>query len=172
MSYIRRNPEEKEQKQHEMVMLETKYEQFLVKRISEKKNFLKSKYSEINILFEGWIYGVYIVILDVQQVKERKGKLYYLFENITEATNKYKMSYNINDENDCIFDVSVLKNFPDSYLSILKRHNFSIKSEEANISELIASHIYKLDEMVYIHHADYNKLNNSIKNLSPLEKEF
>ncbi|OGI22961.1 MAG: hypothetical protein A2287_03275 [Candidatus Melainabacteria bacterium RIFOXYA12_FULL_32_12] len=172
MAFIRKTSEEKEQKQLEMVKLETKYEQFLSKKISEKRNVLLSKYPEIKTLFEGWLYGVYITILDVQQIKERKGKLYYLFENIPESTNKYKLTYTIDDKNNCVFNVSMLKNFPKSYLSIFKRHNFSTDKEETTVSELIVAHIYKLDETVYIHHSDYNKLNNGIKNLVPLEKDF
>jgi hypothetical protein len=169
---FRKTPEEKEQKQLEMVKLETKYEQFLANKITEKRNFLQAKYPEIKTLFEGWVYGVYIAILDDQQIKEGKGKLYYLFENISESTNKYKLTYTIDDQNNCVFSISMLKSFPKLYLSLLKRQHFDIKRDESNISELIAAHIYKLDETVYIHHSDYNKLNNNVKNLVPLEKDF
>jgi hypothetical protein len=169
---FKKTPEEKEQKQLEMVKLETKYEQFLAEKIAEKRNFLKTKYPEIKILFEGWRHGVYIAILDFQQIKERKGKLYYLFENIPEAANKYSLNYTIDDKNNCILNVLSLKNFPKSYLSLLKRHHFDIKKDESSISEFIVAHCYKLDETVYIHHSDYNKLNNNIKNLVPLENYF
>ena len=169
---FRKSPEEKEQKQLEMGKLEIKYEQFLSKKISEKRNILLLKYPEIKTLFQGWLYGVYVAILENQQVKEKKGKLFYLFENIPESANKYKLSYTINDKNDCIFNAAELKFFPKSYLSILKRHHFDIKKDIAIISELIAVHSFKLDEAVYIHHADYNKLNNNIKNLVPLEKSL
>ncbi|MFA6988605.1 MAG: hypothetical protein WC197_00915 [Candidatus Gastranaerophilaceae bacterium] len=169
---FRKTPEEKEQKQLEMIKLERKYELFLAKKISEKRNLLQAKYPEIKTLFEGWVYGVYIAILDEQNVKENNGKLYYLFENIAESTNKYNLTYTIDDKNNCIFNVSRLKNFPKSYLSLLKRHHFDIKKDESNINELIAAHGYKLDEAVYIHYSDYNKLNNNIKNLVPLEEDF
>lgn len=169
---FRKTPEEKEQRQLDMLKLETRYEQFLATKITEKRNFLQTKYPEIKTLFEGWIYGVYIAILDVQQIKEKKGKLYYLFENINESTNKYKLTYTIDDKNNCVFNASMLKIFPKSYLTILKRHNLSTDKEEYTVSELIAAHIYKLDETAYLHHSDYNKLNNNIKNLVPMEKSF
>lgn len=172
MAFIKRTHEEKEQKQLKMLKLETQYEQFLSKKISEKRNVLLSKYPGIKTLFEGWLYGVYIAILDNQQAKEKKGKLFYLFENIPESANKYKLTYTINDQNVCTFNLLELKNFPKSYLSILKRHNFNTISEESTLNELICAHIYKLDETLYIHHSDYNKLNNNIKNLVPLEKDF
>ncbi|MDD3012423.1 MAG: hypothetical protein PHC34_01825 [Candidatus Gastranaerophilales bacterium] len=163
--------EDKEQKQLEMIKLESKYEQYLAKKISEKRNVFLAKYPEIKTLFEGWIYGVYIAILDYQQTKEGKGKLYYLFENITESTGKYKLTYHITNNN-CIFKTSELKNFPKSYLTILKRHGFDLKKDESDISELITAHSYKLDETLYIHHCDYNRLNNTNKNLIPLDKDF
>jgi len=75
-----------------MAKLETKYEQFLAEKISEKRNVLLAKYPEIKTLFEGWIYGVYVAILDNQSVIEGKGKLYYLFENIPESSGKYKLN--------------------------------------------------------------------------------
>ena len=168
---FRKTPEEKEQKQLEMAKLETKYEQFLAEKISEKRNVLLAKYPEIKTLFEGWIYGVYVAILDNQSVIEGKGKLYYLFENIPESSGKYKINYEIINNN-CIFKTSELKNSPKSYLTILKRHNFDLKKEEFYINELVASHSYKLDEAFYIHYSDYNSLNNNIKNLIPLDKTF
>lgn len=172
MTFIRKTPEEKAQKQNEMIKLESHYEQFLAGIINEKRNLLLAKYPELKTLYEGWLYGVYIAILDHQQIKEGKGKLFYLFENIPEAPNKYKISYKIDDKNNCNFSVAELKNFPKSYTSILKRNSFDFKKETANINELIAAHIYKLDETAYIHYFDHNKLNNNIKNLAPLEKEF
>lgn len=168
---IRKTQEEKLQKQQEMTQFETKYEQYLAKRISEKRNILLSKYPEIKTLFQGWLYGVYVTILDNQQTIDAKGKLYYLFENISESSGKYKLSYNIINNN-CIIKTSELKNFPKSYLTILKRHNFDLKKENSNINELITAHSYKIDESCYIHYADYNSLNNNIKNLVPLEKSF
>jgi hypothetical protein len=172
MMTFRKTPDEKEQKQQEMIMLETKYEQFLADKIAEKRNFLQTKYPEIKTLFEGWIYGVYIAVLDVQQIQERKGKLFYLFENITESTNKYKLAYTIDDKNNCVFNPSILKSFPKSYLSIVKRHHFNTTKEKSTVSELITAHLYKLDDSAYIHHSDNNKLNNNIKNLVPMEKTF
>lgn len=172
MIFHRKTPEEKEQKQNEMSKLETHYEQYLAELTNKKRNTLLTKYPDLKTLYEGWLYGFYIAILDHQEVKEGKGKLFYLFENIPESANKYKISYKIDVENSCNFSLSELKNFPKSYLSILKRHNFDLKQDTANINELVASHIYKLDETAYIHNADYNRLNNNIKNLVPLEKEF
>ncbi len=172
MTFIRKTPEEKEQKQKDMINLERNYEQFLAERINEKRNVLLEKHPDLKILFEGWIYGVYVAILDNQQVEEKKGKLFYLFENISESKNKYKISYTIDDEKNCDFLNLELKNFPKAYLSILKRNHFDIKKEKSKIEELITAHIYKIDEAAYIHHSDYNKLNNNIKNLAPLEKEF
>lgn len=169
---FRKTPEEKEQKQLEMAKLEVKYEQYLADKISEKRNALLSKYPEIKTLFQGWLYGVYIAILDNQQPKDKTGKLYYLFENVPESTSKYKLSYTIDDNNNCIFKGSELKNFPRTYLTILKRHNFDTKKEIVSVAELVCAHIYKLDETAYIHHSDYNSLNNNIKNLAPLDKEF
>jgi len=168
---FRKNPEEKEQKQLEMAKLETQYEQFLAEKISEKKNVLLAKYPEIKTLFEGWLYGVYVAILDNRQAAEEKGKLYYLFENIPESSGKYKLNYEVINNN-CISKTSELKNFPKAYLTILKRHNFDLKKDEFYINELIASHSYKLDDAFYIHYADYNSLNNNIKNLIPLDKDF
>jgi len=168
---FRKTPEEKEQKQFEMAKLETKYEQFLAEKISEKRNVLLTKYPEIKTLFEGWIYGVYVAILDNQSAVEGKGKLYYLFENIPESSGKYKLNYEIINNN-CIFKTAELKNFPKSYLIILKRHNFDLKKDESCINELVAAHSYKLDETFYIHYSDYNSLNNNIKNLIPLDKDF
>ena len=53
---FRKTPEEKEQKQQEMLRFETKYEQFLAGKIEEKRQFLKTKYQqeqlEISILSE------------------------------------------------------------------------------------------------------------------------
>lgn len=172
MAFTRKTQEEKEQKQLNMVKLERQYEKFLSEKISEKRDALMLKYPEIKTLFESWLYGVYVAILESQQTKEGKGKLFYLFENIPESTNKYKLAYAINDRNNCVFNVSELKALPKSYLSILKRHNFNTNKEEATVSELIAAHIYKLDEAMYIHHSDNNKLNSNIKNLIPLEKDF
>ena len=169
---FRKSPEEKEQKQLEMVKLEIKYEQFLAKKISQKRDILLLKYPELKTLFQGWLYGVYITILENYQPQEKKGKLFYLFENISESSNKYKLTYSINDNNEPVFNVSDLMNFPKSYLAILKRHRFDIKKDTSLISELIAAHSFKLDETVYIHHSDYNKLNNNIKNLVPLERTF
>jgi len=163
--------EDKEQKQLEMIKLESKYEQFLAKKILEKRNIFLAKYPEIKTIFEGWVYGVYIAILDNQQAKEGKGKLYYLFENIAESTGKYKLTYHIINNN-CTFKTSELKNFPKSYLTIIKRNCFDLKKDESSISELITAHSYKLDETLYIHHCDYNRLNNSNKNLIPLDKTF
>lgn len=169
---FRKTPEEKEQKQRDMLNLEKDYEQFLANKIAEKRNVLLSKYPQIKTLFEGWLYGVYIAILDNQQANDKKGKLYYLFENISESDNKYKLNYTIDNENECVFNVSELKNFPKSYLTILKRHNYDLKKDKSTVSELICAHIYKLDDEMYIHHSDYNKLNNNVKNLVPLEKEY
>lgn len=163
--------EDKEQKQIEMIKLEIKYEQFLAKKISDKRNIFLTKYPEVKTIFQGWLYGVYFAILDNQQPKEGKGKLYYLFENIPESTNKYKLTYNIINNN-CIFKTSDLNNFPKSYLTILKKHCFDLKKDESNINELITAHSYKLDESPYIHHCDYNRLNNNAKNLIPLDKAF
>lgn len=168
---FRKTDEEKEQKQLEMAKLETKYEEYLAKKISEKRNIFLAKDPEIKTLFQDWIYGVYIAILDNHQPKEGKGKLYFLFENIPESSGKYKLAYDI-IQNNCVFKTSELKNFPKSYLNILKRHNFDLKKEESSISELITAHSYKLDEDFYIHHCDYNKLNNHNKNLIPLDKVF
>jgi len=174
---FRKTEEEKERKQHEMISLESKYEEFLAKRISKKRNIFLTKYPEIKTLFQGWVYGVYIAILDNQTAAEAKeksgksGKLYFLFENITESTGKYKLTYDIINNN-CIFKTSELKNFPKSYLTVIKRHSFDLKKDESCISELITAHSYKLNEDVYIHHCDYNKLNNNSKNLIPLEKTF
>ena len=133
----RKTPEEKEQKQLEMAMFETKYEQFLAEKILEKKNTLLSKFPEIKTLFQGWLYGVYVAILDQQQAE--KGKLYFLFENIPESEGKYKLNYEIINSN-CVFDPAELKNFPKSYLTILKRQKFDLKKDKAAISELIAAH--------------------------------
>ncbi len=141
---FRKTLEEKEQKQLEMAKLESKYEQFLAKKISEKKNILFYKYPEIKTLFEGWLYGVYVAILDYKQEAEGKGKLYYLFENITECNGKYKLAYDIIDNN-CFFETAGLKNFPKSYLTILKRHKFDIKIDKSAINDLIAAHACKLD---------------------------
>ncbi len=167
-----KTPEEKKQKQMDMVKLEIEYEQYLVQEVAKTKNMLKNKYKQIKTLYEGWLYGVYVAILDNQQTKEKKGKLYYLFNNITEKANKYKLSYTIDDKNNCIFNIADLKQFPKSYISILKRHHLDLNKEKSNINELICAHIYKLKENIHIHHSDYNKLNNCIKNLVPLEKEF
>lgn len=172
MTFIRKTPEEKELKQNEMIKFESHYEKFLAEIINEKRKTLLTKFPELKTLYEGWLYGIYIAILDNQQLKEGQGKLFYLFENIPEASNKYKLSYTINDKNNCDFNVSQLKKLPKSYLSILKRNNFDLNKEKANISELITAHRYKLDETAYVHHSDNNKLNNKIKNLIPLEKEF
>ena len=133
---FRKTSEEKEQKHLEMTKLETKYKQFLAEKISEKRNILLSKYPEIKTLFEGWLYGVYIAILDNQQASEAKGKLYYLFENIPECNGKYKLNYKIIDNN-CLFETARLKNFPKPYLTILKRHKFDTKKDESTINELI-----------------------------------
>ncbi len=168
----RKTPEEKKQKQLDMVKLEVEYEQYLAQEIAKIKDMLKNKYPQIKTLYEGWLYGVYVAILDNQQAKEKKGKLYYLFNNIPEKTNKYKLSYTIDNENNSIFNIADLKQLPKSYISILKRHHLDLNTEKSNISKLVCAHIYKLEENVYIHHSDYNKLNNSIKNLVPLEKEF
>lgn len=168
----RKTPEEKEQKQLEMAKLDVNYEQFLAGKVAEKRAALLAKYPTIKTLFEGWVYGVYVAILDNQQAEEKTGKIYYLFENIPESSNKYKFSYSISDNNDCVFNVAELKSFPKPYLSILKRHGFDLNSEKADLSQFIAFHVYKLDESAYIHHADYNRLNNNVKNLVPFEKEF
>ncbi|OGI00706.1 MAG: hypothetical protein A2Y25_11565 [Candidatus Melainabacteria bacterium GWF2_37_15] len=133
----RKTPEEKEQKQLEMAMFETKYEQFLAEKILEKKNTLLSKFPEIKTLFQGWLYGVYVAILDQQQAE--KGKLYFLFENIPESEGKYKLNYEIIN-NERVFKPAELKNFPKSYLTILKRQKFDLKKDKAAISELIAAH--------------------------------
>lgn len=169
---FRKTPEEKEQKQRDMVNLEKDYEKFLAGKISEKRNVLLSKYPQIKTLFEGWLYGVYVAILDNQQINDKKGKLYYLFENINESGNKYKLNYTIDNDNECVFNVSELKNFPKAYLTILKRHNYDLKKDKSTVNELICAHIYKLDDEMYIHHSDYNKLNNNVRNLVPLEKDL
>jgi hypothetical protein len=171
MNY-RKSPAEKEQKQKDMTRLETQYEQFLADKITEKRDFLREKYPQIKTLFEGWLYGVYVAILDAQELVDRKGKLYYLFENIPESNNKYKLAYTITEGNNCVFNVGAMKNLPKSYVDILKRHKFNTAREEAPIAELIAAHRYKLDDEVYVHHADYNGLNNNIDNLVPLEITF
>jgi hypothetical protein len=140
----KKTPEEKEQKQIEMAKLEIKYKQFLAEKISEKRNILLSKYPEIKTLSEGWLYGVYVAILDHQKETESKGKLYYLFENIPECDGKYKLNYEIINNN-CLFETAGLKNFPKSYLTILKRHKFDIKKDKSTINELIAAHSNKPD---------------------------
>lgn len=168
---FRKNPEEKEQKQRNMDKLETKYNFFLVDRIEKKKEFLLSKYPEIKTLFQGKLYGIYVAILDHMQPAEGNGKLYYLFENTPGFEGKYKLTYEIIDNN-CVFDTAKLKNFPKPYLSILKRQHFDLKTEKFAVNKLIVAHTFKLDEECYIHYADYNRLNNNIKNLVPLEKSF
>lgn len=171
MSY-RKTPEEKEQKQLDMEKLEVVYEKFLGEMINKKRKALLEKHPETETIFEGWLYGVYVAILDYRPDKETKGKLFYLFENIQENINKYKLSYTVDDKKNCVFNSAELKNFPKSYLSVLKRHNFDLNKEQTSVSELVCAHRYKLDESAYIHHADYNNLNNNIKNLVPLDKEF
>jgi len=165
--------EQKLQKQIDMGKLDVNYEQFLAKRISEKRNLLLEKYPDLKTIFQGWVYGIYVSILDHQLPEERSGKLYYLFENITEASNKYKISYSI-EENDCVFKASLLNNFPKSYITALKRNKFDAKklNESVSVGELIAAHVYKIDDTAYVHRFDYNKLNNNIKNLAPIEKDF
>ena len=141
---FRKTTEEKQQKQLEMTKLETKYEQFLAEKISKKRAVLLSKYPEIKTLFEGWLYGVYVAILDSQKVSEAKGKLYYLFENIPESEGKYKLNYEIINNN-CVFEPAELKNFPKSYLAVLKRNKFDIKIDKSDINELIKAHHYTVD---------------------------
>lgn len=164
--------EKKEQKQQAMLNFEKDYEEYLVKRIEKTKTFLLNKYPTIKSLIETWVYGVYFAIFDHQQLEEKKGKLYFVFENIPEKDNKYKISYTIDENNNCIFKTDDIKNFPKPYITILKRHHFDFKKETSNVSELICAHMYKFDEMTYVYHSDCNKLNNSIKNLIPLEKEL
>ena len=138
MSYTKAQ-EEKEQKQLRMAKLQNEYKDFLAQKVSEKKNILLSKYPDIKTAFEGFLSGAYIVILDNKQESDRKGKLYYLFENIPESDNKYKLSYEIIDNN-CVFETSALKNFPKSYLTVLKRHKFDIKKGQSEINELLSVH--------------------------------
>lgn len=164
--------EQKLQKQIDMGQLDINYEKFLAKKISEKRALLLQKYPDLKTIFQGFIYGIYVSILDHQLPEEKNGKLYYLFENISESSNKYKLSYTINDQNECIFNPTLLKNFPKSYVSVLKRNKFDMKDEVANVGALICAHAYKTDETAHIHHFDYNKLNNNIKNLVPLEKDY
>lgn len=137
---FRKTPEEKEQKQLQMAKLQKDYEHFLSRKTLEKKNVLLSKYPDMKTVFEGCLYGVYAVILDNKQESDKKGKLYYLFENIPESSNKYKLSYEIIDNN-CVFDTPALKNFPKTYLTVLKRHKFDIKKDKSEINELISVHI-------------------------------
>ena len=139
---FRKTPEEKEQKQLEMTKLETRYKQFLAEKISKKKAVLLSKYPEIKTLFEDCLYGVYVAILGRRQASEAKGKLYYLFENIPESGGKYKFTYEIINNN-CLFETTALKNFPKSYLTILKKHKFDIKKDKSSINELLEAHSYK-----------------------------
>ncbi|MEI7473990.1 MAG: hypothetical protein WCK67_04355 [bacterium] len=167
----RKTPEEKEQKQQTMANLEKDYEKFLADRIAITKDHLLTKYPTIKTLFEGWVYGVYIAVLDYQQAEEKKGKLYFLFENTPEKTNKYKLSYNIDDKNNCTFNTIDLKDFPKPYMTIVKRHHLNLKNETISVSDFIAAHQYKFDEMSYVYHSDCNRLNNNIKNLIPLEIE-
>jgi len=141
---FRKTPEEKEQKQLEMAKLATKYEQFLAEKISEKRNVFLLKYPESKTLFEAWLNGVYVAILDNQQTSEAKGKLYYLFENIPESEGKYKLNYEIINNN-CVFKIAELRNFPKSYLTILKRYKFDIKKDKAAVNELIEAHSPKSD---------------------------
>lgn len=163
---------EKKQKQLDMVQLEKKYEEFLAKKISEKKELLKVKYPEITTLVEGWIYGTYVAILDVQQKTEKTGKIYFLFENISESDNKYKFTYDIGEDGSCTFKTAQLEKLHKSYLDLLKRQKFNFNKEISTLAEFVCAHYYKLNETVYVHHCDGNKLNNNIKNLAPLEKEF
>lgn len=139
----RKTPEEKEQKQLDMARLEFQYEKFLAGKIAEKRNVLLTKYPDIKTSFEGWLYGVYVAILNHNQAAEGKGKLYYLFENIPESGGKYKLNYEI-IENNNVFQPTELKNFPKSYLAILKRQKFDIKNEKAELNDLIAAHIVEI----------------------------
>lgn len=167
--------EEKElklKKQIEMGQLDVNYERFMAKKISEKRVLLLAKYPDLKTIFQGWVYGIYVSILDYQPEGEKSGKLYYFFGNIPEASNKYKLSYTITDANECVFNSALLNNFPKSYLSVLKRNKLEIKATELTVRALICAHAYKADSTSYIHHFDYNKLNNNIKNLAPLEKSF
>ncbi|HSA06985.1 MAG TPA: hypothetical protein P5556_07375 [Candidatus Gastranaerophilales bacterium] len=173
----RKTPEEKERKQLEMAKLESQYKQFLAEKISEKRNVLLSKYPEIKTLFEDWIYGVYVAILDYRQVLEAKGKLYYLFENIPESGGKYKLNYEIINNN-CLFTPSELKNFPKTYLSVLKRNKFDIKKNKADINELIAAHFgekkkkpkdvikmeYRACDLYYNHKIPAEKISVTLRN--------
>lgn len=164
--------EKKEQKQQTMLNFERDYEAYLVKRIEKTKTFLFEKHPTIKSLIECWLYSVYFAILDHQQIEEKKGKLYFIFDNIPEKDNKYKVSYTIDENNNCIFNTADIKNFPKPYVTILKRHHFDFKKEQSYVSELICAHSHKFDEMTYVYHSDCNKLNNSVKNLFPLEKEL
>jgi len=164
--------EQKLQKQIEMGQLDANYEKFLAKRIAEKRTLLLLKYPDLKTIFQGLVYGIYVAILDCQMPDEKSGKLYYFFENIPEASNKYKLSYTINDQNECFFNPALLKNFPKSYVSVLKRNKFDMKDTIASVGALICAHAYKADETAYVHHFDYDNLNNNIKNLVPLEKSF
>ena len=168
---FKKSAEEKEQKQLEMEKLESKYRKFLQQKVSAKIQKLKTTLPDAKILFEDWIYGIYVAILDVQEPSAKRGRLFYSFENIPEAENKYKLSYEIDENNNCIFDLSKLKLLPKSYLSLLKKHHFNLINEKSSVKELICAHLYNIDNEVYIHHCDYNPLNNSIKNLVPIEKQ-
>ena len=166
----RKTPEEKEQKQQEMALLETKYEEFLAEKILEKKNVLLSKFPEIKTFFQGWIYGVYVAILDHKQEGEGKGKLYFLFENIPESEGKYKLNYEIINDN-CVFDPAELKNFPKSYLTILKRQKFDFKKDKSDINELIAAHsIEKEKKPKHVIKIEYRACDLYYNHKIPVEK--
>lgn len=162
--------QEKLQKQQTMINLEKDYGNFLSKLVNTKKDNILKKNSGAKTLFEAWIYGVYLSILDNQIVKENKGKLYFIFENIPEKNNKYKINYSINSDGQCLFNMNDLKELPKSYLLILKRHNLNLTEEICSVDKLIASHKYKLDGQEFLYHSDSNKLNNCFDNIIPLDK--
>jgi hypothetical protein len=78
----------------------------------------------------------------------------------------------MDNQNNCVFDVAKLQAFPKSYLALLKRSHFDLTQKQSTIGLLLCAHVYSLDENVYVHHSDCDKLNNKINNLAPLDKEF